>query len=182
MDSQGVFLVQSFLSREDNGDEVEDDGNTESRAKDEKEKRVIELMKYVEECKSKPKSWIDKYPAKVQLLEPINGDSKSIKHAKNGIVNNLTGKHPHEIFEQYVNAKLKLITYNEKECYGEKNIMHEPMSRKKFEGLKSFTHFADNNILDTNDRFTKVRSFYDVMNKNLRQFFFFMLFISFMNE
>ena len=99
-----------FLGGEDNEDEVEDDGNAESGAQDEKEKRVLELMKYVEERKSKPKSWINKYPAKIQLLEPINRDSKSIKHAKVDIVNNLTGKCPHEIFEKYVNAELTLIT------------------------------------------------------------------------
>ena len=29
--------------------------------------------------------------------------------------------------------------------------MYEAMSRKKFEDLKSFTHFADNNIVDTSD-------------------------------
>ena len=67
-------------------------------------------MKYVKECKSKPKKWINKYPAKVQLLEPINRDSKSIKHTKNDNANNLTGKRPHEIFEKFVNAELK--TYN----------------------------------------------------------------------
>ena len=62
--------------------------------------------------------------------------------------------------------------------------MYEAMSRKKFENLKSFTHFADNNVLDKSEKFTKVRSLYDVMNKNLKQFFFFffMLFTSFMNE
>ena len=88
---------QNFFGGEDNVDEAEDDGNAESRAQDEKKKRVLELMKYVEECKSKPKNWINKYPAKVQLLEPINRDSKSIKHTKNDIANNLTGKRPHEI-------------------------------------------------------------------------------------
>ena len=56
MYSQVIFLVQSFWSEEDNDDEVEDDGNAESRAHNEKKKRVLELMKYVQECKSKPKS------------------------------------------------------------------------------------------------------------------------------
>ena len=85
------------MGGEDNENIGEDDGNAESRAQDEKEKRALELMKYVQECKSKPKNWINKYPAKVQLLEPINRDSKSIKHTKNDIANNLTGKRPHEI-------------------------------------------------------------------------------------
>ena len=66
------------MGGEYNEDEVEDDGNADSVAQDEKEKRVLELMKYVEECNSKPKSWINKYPAKVQLLEPINRDSSSM--------------------------------------------------------------------------------------------------------
>ena len=62
--------------------------------------------------------------------------------------------------------------------------MYEAMFRKQFEDLRSFTHFADNNILDKSEKFTKVRSLYYVMNKNLKQLFFFfsMLFTSFMNE
>ena len=66
--------------------------------------------------------------------------------------------------------------------------MYEAMFRKKFEDLRSFTHFADNNILDKSEKFTKVRSLYYVMNKNLKQlfclflFFFFILFTSFINE
>ena len=49
--------------------------------------------------------------------------------------------------------------------------MYEAMFRKKFEDLRSFTHFADNNILDKSEKFTKVRSLYYVMNKKLKQFF-----------
>ena len=65
--------------------------------------------------------------------------------------------------------------------------MYEAMFRKKFEDLRSFTHFADNNILDKSEKFTKVRSLYYVMNKNLKQLFclfvfFFILFTSFINE
>ena len=111
MDSQKIFLVQtSFLGEEVNDDEMEDDGNAESGAQGEKEERVLELMKYVEECKRKPKSWINKYPAKVQLLKPTNRGSKSVKHSKYDIANNLTRKRPQEIFEMYVNAELKLMT------------------------------------------------------------------------
>ena len=98
------------MGDEVNDDEVEDDGSAESGAQDEKEERVLELMKYVEECKRKPKSWINKYLAKVQLLEPINKGSKSVKYSKDDIANNLTRKCPQEIFEMYVNAKLKLMT------------------------------------------------------------------------
>ena len=73
-----------------------------------------ELMKYVEECKRKPKSWINKHAAKVQLLEAINRGSKSVKNSKNDIANNLTRKCPQEIFEMYVNAELKLMTLQQK--------------------------------------------------------------------
>ena len=38
-------------------------------------------------------------------------------------------------------------------------------SRKKFEDLKKFIHFANNNTFDTSDKFTKVKSLYDIMNK-----------------
>ena len=116
MDSQVIFLVQRFLGEEVNDDEVEDDGNAESGAQDEneKEERVLELMKYVEECKRKPKSWINKHAAKVQLLEAINRGSKSVKNSKNDIANNLTRKCPQEIFEMYVNAELKLMTLQQK--------------------------------------------------------------------
>ena len=89
------------MGGEVNDDELKDDGNAESGAQDEKEERVLELMKYVKECKRKPKSWI---------MEPINRGSKSIKHSKNGIANNLTRNRPQIIFEMYVNAELKLMT------------------------------------------------------------------------
>ena len=68
---------------------------------------MLELLKDVDECKSEPRGWMNKIPVKNQFLEPINKESKSIKHAKNDIVNNLAGKHLHDIFEQYVNAELK---------------------------------------------------------------------------
>ena len=74
----------------------------------EKEKRMLELLKDVEEGKSKPKSWNYKIPAESQFLGPAYKELKSIKHAKNDMVNNLFGKHPHESFEQYLNAELKL--------------------------------------------------------------------------
>ena len=119
----GMMQVQTnFLNWEDNDDEVEDDGNAkeeqiESRAQNEKEKRVLELLKDVEECKSKSRSWMSNIPVKHQFLEPINEESKSNKLAKNDIENNLVGKPPHEIFEQYVNAELKLKILEERNRY-----------------------------------------------------------------
>ena len=55
----GTMQVQiNFFNRKDNDDEEKDDGNakekqTESRAQNEKEKRVLELLKDVEKCKNK---------------------------------------------------------------------------------------------------------------------------------
>ena len=83
---------------------MEDDDNvkgeeTETRALNEKEKFVLELLKDVEEYKCEPRSWLNKIPAKNQFLKPINEESKSIKGDKNDIVNNLAGKCPRKIFE-----------------------------------------------------------------------------------
>ena len=99
----------------DNDDEAKDYDNVkeeqiESRAQNEKEKHMLELSKDVEECNSKPRKWMNKIPTKIQFLELIYKESKFIKHAKNDIVEKISGKHPHEIFEQYLNAELKLKT------------------------------------------------------------------------
>ena len=61
---------------------------TKLRTQNEKEKHVLEILKNVEECKNKPRSWINNIPVKHQFLEPIKEDSKSNKHAKNDIVSN----------------------------------------------------------------------------------------------
>ena len=115
------------MNGEDNDDEVEDDDNakeeqTELSAQNEKEKCLLELLKEVEECKGKPRSWMNKIPGKNQFLDPINEESKFIKHAKNDITNNLAGKHPHEIFEQYVNTELKLNILEETSTYAAQKI------------------------------------------------------------
>ena len=71
----GMVQVQTnFLNGEDNDDEVKDDDNvkeeqTKSRAQNEKEKLALELLKDVEEYKSKLRSWINKIPNKNQYLE-----------------------------------------------------------------------------------------------------------------
>lgn len=62
------------MNGEDNDDEVEDDDNvqeeqTKSRAQNEKEKRVLELLKDIEEYKSKFRNWMSKSPNKNQYLE-----------------------------------------------------------------------------------------------------------------
>ena len=83
---------------------MEDDDNvkgekTETRALNEKEKFVLELLKDVEEYKCEPRSWLNKIPAKNQFLKPINEESKSIKCDENDIVHNLDGKRPRKILE-----------------------------------------------------------------------------------
>ena len=55
------------------------------------------------------------------------------------------------------------------------SIVYESISRREFEELKRFIHFADNYSLNTNDKFVKVRQLYDITNKNLKQFGFFHL-------
>ena len=51
------------------------------------------------------------------------------------------------------------------------SIAYESISRREFEELKRFIHFADNYSPNTNDKFAKVRQLYDITNKNLKQFF-----------
>ena len=52
-------------------------------------------------------------------------------------------------------------------------MVYEAMSRKDFEEIKRYIHFADNDNLDNNDKFAKVRKLYDIANKTLQQFSFF---------
>ena len=52
-------------------------------------------------------------------------------------------------------------------------MVYNAMSRKNFEDIKRWLHFADNNNLNLNDKFAKVRMLYDLCNKNLQQFGFF---------
>ena len=55
------------------------------------------------------------------------------------------------------------------------SIVYESISRREFEELKRFIHFADNYLLNTNDKFAKARQLYDITNKNLKQFVFFFI-------
>ena len=82
------------------------------------------------------------------------------------------------------NAVLMLTGYHslprtrmfwEKEDDTGQSILYESVSRREFEDLKRFIHFADNYSLNTNDKFAKVRQLYDITNKNLKQFAFFHL-------
>ena len=50
------------------------------------------------------------------------------------------------------------------------SIVYESISRKEFEDIRRYIHFAENDQLDTNDKFVKFRKLYDIMNKNLQQF------------
>ena len=60
--------------------------------------------------------------------------------------------------------------------------VYEAMFRKEFEDLRSFIHFASINTIDTSDKFAKVRTFYDIMNKNLEQFVFCHIFTPLTNK
>ena len=62
------------------------------------------------------------------------------------------------------------------------SIVYESISRREFEELKRFIHFADNYSLNTNDKFAKGRQLYNITNKNLKQFFFFIRTIQLMNR
>ena len=48
---------------------------------------MLDLLKDVEEFKSKPKSLMNKIPVKNQFLETRNEESKPIKYTENDIVN-----------------------------------------------------------------------------------------------
>ena len=62
------------------------------------------------------------------------------------------------------------------------SIVYESFSGREFEELKRFIHFADNYSLNTNDKFAKGRQLYNITNKNLKQFFFFIRTIQLMNR
>ena len=73
-----------------------------SRTQNEKLKRGLELIKDAEECKSKHISRVNNISDNNQFVKPIYEASKSIKHAKNEIVNKLFGKHTHKIYQNLV--------------------------------------------------------------------------------
>ena len=52
-------------------------------------------------------------------------------------------------------------------------MVYEAMSREDFKEIKRYIHFADNDNLDNNGKFAKVRKLYDIRNKTLQQFGFF---------
>jgi len=92
--------IQTFLEEEMQLDENDSENNSHLNAeKDDKEKRVLELLEEVEECKTKKWNWKNNVPAKNALLSVISEESERIKEAKSCIVENFAGKEPHEIFE-----------------------------------------------------------------------------------
>ena len=44
------------------------------------------------------------------------------------------------------------------------------MTRNRFEEIKRFLHFADNNCLPQGDKMAKIRSFQETVNASLQQF------------
>ena len=137
----GMVQVQAnFLNGEYSNDEVEEDDDakeeqTESRAQNEKTECMFKLLTDVEECKSKLRRWMNKIPTKNQFLEPINEEPKFIKHAKNDIVNNLPRNHPHEIFEKYVNAELKLKILEETNTYAAQKKRYNLLQYWRFRNI-----------------------------------------------
>ena len=84
---------------------------------DEKEKNVIGLLEKIENEKNKVTTWKSTLPIRNQLLEPVKGESKTVKDSKNAIMEELAGKQQHEAFEKYVNAELKEIIVTETNRY-----------------------------------------------------------------
>nr|CAI5834682.1 unnamed protein product [Callosobruchus analis] len=50
------------------------------------------------------------------------------------------------------------------------DLVKKCMSRNRFQSIKQNLHLSDNSILDKNDKFAKVRPFFDVINKKNLQF------------
>ena len=84
--------------------------------------------------------------------------------------------------KRYFSTKSKLCEILPKLPHPTLSIVYEAMSKKEFEDLRSFTHIANNNALDMSDKFAKVRSLYYIMNKNLKQFIFSILFTLLANK
>ena len=93
----------------DNNECTDSDTNAETN---EKEKRVLEILEEIKECKTKTMKRKKHVPAKNALLLAINNES-----AKSRIVDKFAGKEPHEIFEQYSNAELKAMIVEETNRY-----------------------------------------------------------------
>jgi hypothetical protein len=51
-----------------------------------------------------------------------------------------------------------------------RQIIKNAMSRNKFTTIKKYIHLADNNNLDKEDKFAKLRLYFDLLNKNFIQF------------
>ena len=49
-------------------------------------------------------------------------------------------------------------------------LISRSMSRKRFEDIKKFIHFADNNNLNAGDKLAKIRPLQDKVNASLQQF------------
>ena len=84
---------------------------------DEKEKKVIGLLEKIENEKNIVTNWKSTLPIRNQLLEPVKGESKTVKDSKNAIMEELAGKQRHEAFEKYVNAELKEMIVTETNRY-----------------------------------------------------------------
>ena len=73
----------------------------------------LNYIEKVEKCKSVSRNWKEKIPANNGLLTAAIEVSKSIKEAKNNIIDKFHGKGPHKILEQCVNDELKEMIVEE---------------------------------------------------------------------
>ena len=95
----------------------------------------------------KRRTWTYKISAKRQFLEPTYEELKSIKHAKNDIVNNLSGKLTHEIIEQYLNAELELKILEETNRYASQKNTTTSLNVEDLEIFNSILLLTGNHSL-----------------------------------
>ena len=72
------------------------------------------MLEKIENENNKVNTWKSTLPIRDQLLEPVNGGSKTVKDSKNTITEELAGKQPHKAFEKCVNVEMKdiIVTKN----------------------------------------------------------------------
>ena len=89
----------------------------ESSDADEREKKVIALLEMIKFEKNKVTTWKTTLPIRNQLLQPVNGESKTMEDSKNAIMKKIAGKQLCAAFEKYVNAELEEMIVTETNHY-----------------------------------------------------------------
>ena len=108
-DISGTIEIQANIPETE--EKVQTDNNEctnsdTSPDRNEKKEHFLEILKEIEKYKTNTMKCKEHVPAKNALLSAINNESEKRKEAKSRVVDNFAGKEPHEIFEQYVNAKV----------------------------------------------------------------------------